>query len=210
MVENKLNKNRKKPHLIQMRNNLACDIQQERKRLCEQERLFVKQIGCHEPSIYTAVAAGIKPVILREVEQLGEVTEKVKKIIQGPSKDNNSLTSFVHSSRESFLFATHPSTPSGSAMGSRSSSIKSINSLSRPSSAAGCAKEEIESYRSRNSSFSSQLVNDFTFVISVTKLFGKMLKGAYMNIQTHRLMIKYVIKLFSETVRESDTLKINI
>ena len=166
-VEKKLKKNRNKPELIQMRNNLACDLQQERKRLCEQERLCVREIGRQERSIYTTFAAGLKPVIkeefamLREVEQLGEVMEKVNKIILDPYKDSDDykqVASLVNLSKESFCFATPPSTPGGSAMGSRT--IKSINSFSRPSSSAGSVNEDKESYRSRNNSVSSQQVSN--------------------------------------------------
>jgi len=164
-VERKLKKNRNKPELVQIRNNLACDLQQESKRLCEKERLCVREIGCMERTMYTTFAAGLKPVIgeefamLKEVEQLGEVLGKVNKIILDPYKDNehyDGVKSFVNSSKQSFCFATPPSTPGGSTMGSRSSSIKSMNSFSRASSSAGSVNEDLDSYRSRNNSVSSQ------------------------------------------------------
>ena len=78
-----------------MRNNLACDLQEERKRLCLQERTSLREISAQERSIFTRIAAGVKPVIVcefamfREVEQLGEVMEKLNKIIMDPFKDTH-------------------------------------------------------------------------------------------------------------------------
>ena len=46
-----------------MRKDLACEIQEEREKLCAQERMCLRGISCQERSIYTAIAAGLKPVI---------------------------------------------------------------------------------------------------------------------------------------------------
>ena len=89
-VDKQLNKNRNTPELGQMRNNLACDLQEERKRLCLQERISLR-----ERSIFTRIGPGVKPVIVcefamfREVEQLGEVMVKLNKIIMDPFKDTH-------------------------------------------------------------------------------------------------------------------------
>ena len=173
-VDKQLKKNRNTPDLVQMSKNLACDLQEERKKLCLHERMRLKEISGQERSIFTRIAAGVKPVIVSEfamfteVEQLGEVMEKLNKIIMDPFKDThferNSI-SFVINSKESYIFATPPSTPGGSKMGSRSNSVRSINSFSRSSSVA--RNEDAESYRSRNNSISSHQVQCFSLVLTV-------------------------------------------
>ena len=85
-ADKQLRKNRNTTELVEMRNNLACDLQEERKRLCLQERMSLREISAYERSIFTRIAAGVKPVIVcefamfREVEQLGEVMVKLNKI----------------------------------------------------------------------------------------------------------------------------------
>ena len=173
-VEKQLNKNRNTPELVQMRNNLVCDLQEEKKKLCLRERGSLREISGLERSIFTIIAAGVKPVIVcefamfREVEQLDQVMEKLNKIIMDPFRDNHfdrDSISFVNNSKESYIFATPPSTPGGSKMGSRSNSVRSINSFSRSSSVA--RNEDAESYRSRNNSISSHQVQYFSLVLRV-------------------------------------------
>ena len=108
-VDKQLNKNRNTPELGQMRNNLACDLQEERKRLCLQERMSLREISAQERSIFTRIGPGVKPVIVcefamfREVEQLGEVMVKLNKIIMDPFRDNHfdrDSISFVNNSKD--------------------------------------------------------------------------------------------------------------
>ena len=100
----KLKKNINKPELLQMRKDLACETQDESVKLCEQEKMCLREISRQERSIYTTIAAGLKPVIggefsiLGEVEQLAEVLNKMNKIILDPFKDfreSENKTSFV-------------------------------------------------------------------------------------------------------------------
>ena len=156
-----------------MRKDLACDIQDERVKFCAEERMSLRERTCQERSIYTAIAAGLKPVIagefsiLREVEQLTEVMNKMNKIIFDPFKDildRENKTSFVDNIKDIYIFLTPPSTPCGSVMGSRSSSIKSINSFLRASQLTGSINLETDCYRSRNGSVSSLQVNYYLFL----------------------------------------------
>ena len=173
-TDKQLKKNRNTPEMVEMRNHLACDLQEERKKMGLQERLSLREISGQERSIFTRITAGVKPVIVceiamfREVEQLGEVMEKLNKIIIDNNYDRDS-NSFMNSSKESYIFATPPSTPGGSKMASRSNSVRSINSFSRSSSVARNITEDAESYRSRNNSISSHQVKHFS-AVSVYRL----------------------------------------
>jgi len=159
-VDKKLKKTIGDPELVLMRNDIVCSLQQESRTLHEQERNCVREISSQERNIYTTVAAGINHIfgvefaIFREVEKLEEVMEKMKNSIFYPSHDADrceDLTSFGNRRKQSFVFVTPPSTPGGSRMGSRSSSI---NSISRNSS-SGESVQNL-SYRSRQNSFSTQ------------------------------------------------------
>ena len=169
-IDKKIKKNKNTTEMLQTRSNLVCNLKGDMKKLCEQERNHVREISRQERSVYTKVAAGLKPVIvcefaiLREIEQLGPVTENIDKIVMDPFKDTScdgESISFGSKSNESYSFATPPSTPGGSAMGSRSSSIRSINSFSRSSSESRYRFVEAERFRSRNNSVSSHQVNVF-------------------------------------------------
>ena len=160
-VEKKLKKRKNNLELMKLRNNLVFDLQQQKKMSCEQERLYVTEIGCQERSFYMTLAAGIKPVIteelvmFREVEQLGEVMEQINTIIFDPNKNKdeaNSVVNFVNTSQETFWFATPPSTPGGSLMGSRTGSLRSINSFSIPSSEASSESESEDQGTDRSAS----------------------------------------------------------
>ena len=160
-VDKKLKKTIGDPELVLMRNDIVCSLQQESRGLHEQERNCVREISSQERNIYTTVAAGINHIfgvefaIFREVEKLEEVMEKMKNSIIYPSHDADrceDLTSFGNRRKQSFVFVTPPSTPGGSRMGSRSSSI---NSISRNSS-SGESVQNL-SYRSRQNSFSTQV-----------------------------------------------------
>ena len=160
-VDKKLKKTIGDPELVLMRNDIVCSLQQESRNLHEQERNCVREISSQERNIYTTVAAGINQIfgvefaIFREVEKLEEVMEKMKNSIFYPSHDADrceDLTSFGNRRKQSFVFVTPPSTPGGSRMGSRSSSI---NSISRNSS-SGESVQNL-SYRSRQNSFSTQV-----------------------------------------------------
>ena len=160
-IDKKLKKTKIDPELELVRNNMLCSLQQESRSLHEHERRCVIEISRHERNIYTTVAAGINQVfgvefaILREVEQLEEVMEKMKKFILHPSSDADKceeLNSIVSRRKQSFVFVTPPSTPGGSRMGSRSSSI---NSISRNSSSGESVQDF--SNRSRQNSLSTQV-----------------------------------------------------
>ena len=57
--------------------------------------MSLREISDQERSIFTRIAAGVKPIIVckfamfRLVEQLGEVLERPNKIVMDPFKDNN-------------------------------------------------------------------------------------------------------------------------
>ena len=164
-MDKKTKKYKNTEELIQTRNNLVYDLKGEMRKLCEQERRHLREISEQERIVYTEVAAGLKPAIVcefamfREIEQLGEVMESMNKMIMDPFKDNDGESvSFFNNSEESYIFKTPPTTPGGSAMGSRTSSIRSICSFSRSSSVARSHSEDAESFRSRNNSVSSHQV----------------------------------------------------
>ena len=165
-AEKTLKKSKNNQELVHMRNNIACELHQRRRSLYEKEMIFVREIGCQERSIYAAVAAGLSKVIgqefaiFKEGEKMEELMEKMKKIISQPPTDTNSRENpnLVNTGKHSFVFVTPPSTPGGSRMGSRTSSI---NSVSRNYSSAGSVIDY--SNISRNNSVSSQKVR---FIVS--------------------------------------------
>ena len=164
-MDKKMKKTRSAEEPIHTRNNLVYDLKGEMRQLCEQERRHLREISEQERSVYTKVAAGLKPAIVcefamfREIEQLGEVMETMNKMIMDPFNDSDGESvSFFNNSEESYIFKTPPTTPGGSAMGSRTSSIRSISSFSRSSSVARSHSEDTESFRSRNNSVSSHQV----------------------------------------------------
>ena len=94
------------------------------------------QVACQERSHYTTFAACLKPLVteevamLREVEQLDSVMEKISKMISDPyrSLDNcEDVLSLMSQSDERFgmVSATPPGSP-GSTLGSRTASLRSV------------------------------------------------------------------------------------
>ena len=94
------------------------------------------QVACQERSHYTTFAACLKPLVteevamLREVEQLDSVMEKISKMISDPyrSLDNcEDVLSLISQSDERFgmVSATPPGSP-GSTLGSRTASLRSV------------------------------------------------------------------------------------
>ena len=94
------------------------------------------QVACQERSHYTTFAACLKPLVteevamLREVEQLDSVMEKISKMIADPyrSLDNcEDVLSLMSQSDERFgmVSATPPGSP-GSTLGSRTASLRSV------------------------------------------------------------------------------------
>ena len=139
-LDKKMKKGKVDPELVKLRESLVKDHQLKTKLFEEQERAAVREIACQERTHYTTFAACLKPLVteefamLREVEQLDGVMEKVNKIIMDPFKNlenSDDILSFVKHSEESFCFSTPPSTPSHSSLGSRTGSVRSINSFSR-------------------------------------------------------------------------------
>ena len=97
------------------------------------------QVACQERSHYTTFAACLKPLVteevamLREVEQLDSVMEKISKMISDPyrSLDNcEDVLSLISQSDERFgmVSATPPGSP-GSTLGSRTASLRSVRLL---------------------------------------------------------------------------------
>ena len=167
-VEKRLEKCINKPELVQKRNTLVFDLQQERRRVCEQERKSVREMVNLERSVYVAVATGLHPVImeefsfLREVEQMGEALAKITEIIFNSSRDSDfrkHWASIIEERKQSFVFITPPSTPDGLTVSSRSCSSTSINSFSISSFSSRSIQEVTESLTSRTNSFSSQKVS---------------------------------------------------
>ena len=72
-MDKKMKKNRNTEELILKRNNLVYDLKGEMKKLCEQERRHLREISKQERSVYTKVAAGLKPVIVCEFAMLREI-----------------------------------------------------------------------------------------------------------------------------------------
>ena len=170
-VEKKMMKSKTTEELILTRNNVLCDLQDVIKNTCVFEKEKLKDISCQERSLYTKVAVGLKPVILcefamyKEIEQLGHVMENINKIMMDPFKernDNGEEILFVNTRDSPYLFTTPPSTPAFSSMGSRCSSLRSVNSFSRSSSVAKSNVDDTGSFRSRDNSVSSQQVNNRT------------------------------------------------
>ena len=106
--------------------------------------LIISQVACQERSHYTTFAACLKPLVteevamLREVEQLDSVMEKISKMISDPyrSLDNcEDVLSLISQSDERFgmVSATPPGSP-GSTLGSRTASLRSVRFLIYPSS----------------------------------------------------------------------------
>ena len=166
-VDKKLKKQHGKVDLIQQRNNLLCQLQEEERKMYCQERSSLQDISHLERSIYSRIAIGLKPVVscelamCWEMEQLGEIVNKLDNCISESNKDNyqkaETLFAF-NANNEKCRFFTPPSTPGCSTLGSRTSSIRSINSFSRSSSVAGSVNDDKESFRSRNNSVSSYQV----------------------------------------------------
>ena len=120
----------------------------------EQERSAVQEIACQERTHYTTFAACLKPLIveqvamLREVEQLDGVMDKLNQIIADPFNKLSSSEEilsfvkvreysharhqqcinchFVKDSEEVFSFASPRSSPRSS-ISSRSSSLRSVS-----------------------------------------------------------------------------------
>ena len=164
-VDKKLNKNKssgeKRQQILEMRTILASDLRQQTARVLQQERKSLKEVVQKERGLFSLLAGGLTPVVLqevsliREVEQMEEVVERMNRVIYDSKKTEEEYEHVLSSSRtDQFSFVTPPSTPGGSVMGSRSGSIRSLNSFSRPASVASDTESSTSS-RSRNNSVSS-------------------------------------------------------
>ena len=147
-----------------MRSILESDLKSQGGNVLEHQRKFVKDIVQQERGIYSVLASGISPVILqevsliKEVEQMEEIVDKMNKVLYDRQKCDEEYEHVLVSRQEQFSFVTPPSTPGGSLMGSRTGSIRSLNSFSRPSSVASDSINggDVDSFpRSRNNSVSS-------------------------------------------------------
>ena len=161
-VDKKLNKNKsggeKRQQIVEMKTILEQDLRQQTARVVQQERKTLKEVVQKERDLFSLLAGGLTPVVLqevsliREVEQMEEVVERMNRVIFDSKKTEDEYEHVLNSRQEQFSFITPPSTPGSSLMGSRSGSIRSLNSFSRPSSVAS----DVESCgRSRNNSVSS-------------------------------------------------------
>lgn len=146
-----------------MRTILETDLRTQGQLVLESQRKYVKDIVQQERGMYGQLASGMSPVILqevsliREVEQLEEIVERLNKVLYDRQKSEEDYEHVLVSRQEQFSFVTPPSTPGGSLMGSRTGSIRSLNSFSRPSSVASDSiNGDVDSFpRSRNNSVSS-------------------------------------------------------
>jgi hypothetical protein len=151
-IDRKLRKKRNDLELINQRRIADLDFQTELRRLFEHEQLSVREVMSHERSLYQVLATGLQPVIaaelamFREGEQLGNLMENIDKNSRDPHHSEEDIKSvdFLSNSKESLWFTTPSSTPGGSLMGSRTSSLRSINSFSLTSSAASSDSEDQE------------------------------------------------------------------
>ena len=161
-VDKKLNKNKssgeKRQQILEMRTILDSDLRQQTARVLQQERKSLKEVVQKERGLFCLLAGGLTPVVLqevsliREVEQMEEVVERMNRVIYDSKKTEEEYEDVLTGRTEQYSFITPPSTPGGSVMGSRSGSIRSLNSFSRPSSVASEAES---GRRSRNNSVSS-------------------------------------------------------
>ena len=154
----------KRQQLVEMKTILENDLRTQGQHVLETQRKYVKDIVQQERGMYGQLASGMSPVILqevaliREVEQLEEIVERLNKVLYDRQKSEEDCEHVCLVSRqEQFSFVTPPSTPGGSLMGSRTGSIRSLNSFSRPSSVASDSiNGDVDSFpRSRNNSVSS-------------------------------------------------------
>ena len=163
-VDKKLNKNKssgeKRQQILEMRTILDSDLRQQTARVLQQERKSLKEVVLKERGLFSLLAGGLTPVVLqevsliKEVEQMEEVVERMNRVIYDSKKTDEEYELVLSSRTDQFRFITPPSTPGGSVMGSRSGSIRSLNSFSRPSSVASDT-ESCSTNRSRNNSVSS-------------------------------------------------------
>lgn len=135
-LERKLKKGKTDAEMLKLRDNMVKDVQMKSQMFEEQERMAVKEIACQERTHYTTFAACLKPMVmeelamLREVEQLEDVMEKIDRIIADPFKNletSNNIFFFAKNSEETFSFSTPPPSP---ALRSRTASVSSTNSSS--------------------------------------------------------------------------------
>ena len=84
--------------------------------------------------------------MFREGGQLGDLVENIDKSNSHPyhCEEDIKPVEYLSTSNESLWFTTPTSTPGGSLMGSRTSSLRSINSFSLTSSAASSDSEDQE------------------------------------------------------------------
>merc|ERR1719270_1269114 len=166
-VEKKLNKNKnseKRQQLLEMKTILESDLRTQGHAVLDHQRRTVKDVVQQERGMFTLLASGMAPVILqevaliKEVEQMEEVVDRMNKVLFDRQKCDEEYEHVLVSKHDQFSFSTPPSTPGGSLMGSRTGSVRSLNSFSsRPSSVASdsvVGDTECLS-RSRNNSVSS-------------------------------------------------------
>ena len=134
-VDKKMKKGRADAEMLKLRENLLKDLEVKSVMFEEQERRAVREIACQERMHYTTFAACLKPLVaeelsmLREVEQLEGVLEKITKIVADPLKNiesSDDILSIMNHSEESFCFSTPPTSPGGSTLGSRTNSVRYI------------------------------------------------------------------------------------
>eukprot|EP00090_Calanus_glacialis_P018836 TRINITY_DN29155_c0_g1_i1.p1 TRINITY_DN29155_c0_g1~~TRINITY_DN29155_c0_g1_i1.p1 ORF type:complete len:349 (-),score=87.14 TRINITY_DN29155_c0_g1_i1:418-1464(-) len=159
-IDRKLKKKKNDLELINQKKIASLDVQTELRILCEHERLSVREVMSHERSLYQVLATGLQPVIaaelamFREGGQLGDLVENIDKSNSHPyhCEEDIKPVEYLSTSNESLWFTTPTSTPGGSLMGSRTSSLRSINTFSLTSSAASSDCEVQETCRPRQHS----------------------------------------------------------
>ena len=137
-LDKKLRKGKKPDRdLERLRDGMARELLLRREEILEQERAAVRAIAHQERTHFTTFAACVKPLVsqevamLREVEQLEGVMERVDRIILQPFKDLESsediLSLVAECSGSSLLASSQYSSPGGSTLGSRSGSLRSLD-----------------------------------------------------------------------------------
>ena len=147
-----------------MKTILESDLRTQGHAVLDHQRRTVKDVVQQERGMFTLLASGMSPVILqevaliKEVEQMEEVVDRMNKVLFDRQKCDEEYEHVLVAKHDQFSFSTPPSTPGGSLMGSRTGSVRSLNSFSsRPSSVASdsVVGDTDSLSRSRNNSVSS-------------------------------------------------------
>ena len=153
----------KRQQLLEMRSILDSDLRQQGHCALATQRRAVQEAAAQERAVIASLAAGLAPCVgqeaalVREVEQAEEV---VARMVAAVARDQApECEALLGPGPATFRFVTPPPSPGpGSVLGSRTGSLRSLASSSRPASVASdCPGPDTEAGlgRSRNNSVSS-------------------------------------------------------